>query len=493
MPKESTEERLRSERINKLQALIKAGVNPYPSRVQRTHNAAEFSAQFERLKSSTAEVSVTGRVRALRRLGKAAFVVLEDLTGRVQAFVQKDQLGKDFVLVASIEVGDFVGVRGTAFVTKTGEKSVRALAIAVLSKALRPLPDKFHGLKDQELRYRHRELDLIVNPEVRDLFQKRALLERFIRDFLDGQGFLEVETPVLQAKAGGTEATPFATHHNALDIDLYLRIAPELFLKRLVVGGLEQVYEMGKIFRNEGVSPQHLQEFTELEFYWAYKNYLDLMPFTEQLITSVLQRTYGTLEFTYGKHTLNFAAPWKRLDYYEAVKTACDIDLSRVLTVDELRRAISKRKLDVHLEPHMGYGRMIDNLFKATVRPGLVQPTFVTDHPLAISPLAKRNQDKPGRVERFQLVVAGFEIVNAYSELNDPRDQQARFEEQAKLREAGDAEAHVNDEDFVESLEYGLPPTAGWGMGIDRLLTLVHNVQNIRDVVLFPLLRPKEK
>jgi len=486
-----TPDRLRDERISKLQALRSTGVNPYPSRAERTHTASAFSAEFEQLQSASTEVSVVGRLRALRRLGKAAFGVLEDATGRVQTFFQRDQLERDYPLLASVDIGDILGVSGTAFVTKTGEKSIRAVKFSVLSKTLRPLPDKFHGLKDQEIRYRRRELDLIVNKEVRDLFEKRALVLRHIRDFLDGHGFIEVETPVLQAKAGGTEATPFVTHHNALDIDLYLRIAPELFLKRLVVGGLEQVYELGKIFRNEGISPQHLQEFTELEFYWAYKNYNDLMPFTEEFLTQVLQRTYGTLEFTYGKHKLNFKGPWARVDYFDAVKNATGIDLSKVLTADELRRAITKSKINVHLEPHMGYGRMIDNLYKATVRPGLVQPTFITGHPLAISPLAKRDAERPDRVERFQLVVAGFEIVNAYSELNDPRDQQERFEEQAKLRDAGDTEAHVNDEEFVESLEYGLPPTAGWGMGVDRLLTLIHNADNIRDVVFFPLMRPK--
>ncbi|MFH0831233.1 MAG: lysine--tRNA ligase [Parcubacteria group bacterium] len=486
-------ERLRIERTAKLVELKRGGVDPYPSHTDRTHLAAQVIRSFADLSSKSVEVAVAGRIRALRKLGKAAFMVLEDGSGRLQIFLQRDQLGDDYRILKYLEVGDFASARGLLFTTKSGEKSIRALKLTVLAKALRPLPAKFHGLKDQELRFRRRELDLIVNAEIRELFKKRALFLRHLRDFLDSRGFLEVETPVLQPLAGGTEAKPFTTHHEALNLELYLRIAPELYLKRLIVGGFEQVYELGKIFRNEGISPQHLQEFTELEFYWAYQSQERLLPFVEELLTSVLQKTYGTLEFTYGKQQLNFSTPFKRLDYYEAVQQASGINLANVTSAEELRKLINKNRLAVHLEPDMALGRMIDNLFKSTVRPAIVQPTYVTGYPLATSPLAKRDPKQPVRAERFQLLVAGFEIANAYSELNDPVDQQERFAEQARIREAGDMEAHVNDRDFVEALEYGMPPTAGFGMGIDRLLTLVHNAKNVREVVFFPLLRPQDQ
>lgn len=488
----SAEERILQDRRTKLDALRERGVDPYPSHVTRTHTTAQVREQFEALEKSGESVTITGRIRAMRKMGGAAFIVIEDGAGKLQAFVQKDALGRDFEVVALLDLGDFVGATGVAFKTKTGEQSVRAAKIAVLTKSLRPLPDQFHGLKDHELRARKRELDLLANAEVRKLFEQRALVMRYLRDFLDARGFLEVETPVLQPLAGGTLATPFTTHHDALDIDLFLRIAPELYLKRLVVGGFERVYELGKIYRNEGMSPQHLQEITELEFYQAYANYETLMELTEEMLTEVLKKTFGTLKFQYGEHELDFSSPWPRVDYFAAVKDACGIDLMSVTDAEALRKEIAARKLDVHLEPKMGYGTMVDNLYKATVRPRLIQPTFLVGHPIAVSPLAKRDPDKPGRVQRFQVAVAGFELCNAYSELNDPVDQLARFEEQASMREAGDAEAHVKDEEFVESLEYGMPPTAGWGMGIDRLMALVTNQANVRDVVLFPTLRPKQ-
>jgi lysyl-tRNA synthetase class 2 len=485
-----SEQRLIDERLAKLKALRELGVDPYPSQARRTHTAKSVHDDFSKLETSKQSVTVAGRIRALRRMGKAAFVVIEDASGRIQVLAKEDALAKAYQLVKLCELGDFVQVSGPVFKTKTEEQSIAAQEFIVLTKALRSLPDKFHGLKDQELRFRNRELDLITNPEVRTLFERRALTLRYIRDFLDSQGFLEVETPILQALAGGTEAKPFVTHHEALDIDLFLRIAPELYLKRLIVGGFEKVYELGKIFRNEGVSPQHLQEFTMLEFYWAYASYHDLIPLSEQMISTVLQKAFGSYKFTYGKHTLDFKTPWPRIDYYESIQKACGIDLTKESDEQRLRRAITSAKLDVHLEPHMGYGRMIDNLFKAVVRPKIIQPTHVVGYPLATSPLAKKDSKRAGRVERYQVVVAGFELVNAYSELNDPGDQRQRFEAQAKLRQAGDEEAHVMDQDFVKALEYGMPPTAGFGMGIDRLLALASNANNIREVVFFPTMRP---
>lgn len=488
----NAEDRLIEERLDKLARLKKAGVMPYPSVSERTHTATQFDKEFDALVHSGKSVTIVGRIRAMRRMGKAAFAKLEDGSGSTQVFLQQDTLGPAYEIVRLLEIGDFIQVSGVAFSTKTGEATVRVEKVTVLTKAIRPLPDKFHGLKDQELRFRRRELDLVSNANIRDLFKHRANFLRYLRDFLDAQGFMEVETPVLQSLPGGTEAKPFITHHEALDIDLYLRIAPELFLKRLIVGGFEKVYEIGKVFRNEGISPQHLQEFTEMEFYWAYASYRDLMPLTEKMIAEVLKKTFGTLSFKYGDAEIDFTPPWPRLDYYNAVKEKTGIDLEKIKDAAELREQIIARKLDVHLETNMGLGRMIDNLFKATVRPTIIQPTHLTGYPLTTSPLAKLDQERPDRVERFQVIVSGFEITNAYSELNDPQDQKQRFEEQAKLREAGDTEAHVNDEEFVQALEYGMPPTAGFGMGIDRILALATNASNVREVVFFPLLRPEK-
>ena len=431
-----------------------------------------------------------GRLRGWRKMGKASFGVLEDDSGSTQIFLQRDVLGEAYDLVKQIDLGDFLEVSGTAMKTKTGEETVGASAIKIIAKALRPLPDQFHGLKDRELRYRHRELDLLANPEAKIMFRQRALLIRYLRDFFDAKDFLEVETPILQPLAGGTMAKPFMTHHEALDIDLFLRIAPELYLKRLVVGGFEKVYEIGKIFRNEGISPQHLQEFTELEFYQAYASHEDLMKLEEEMLTTVLKKVFDKLKFKFGDHEIDFTAPWKVVDYNELLKEHSGIDLDKIQNVEELSAAIKEKKIDVHLEKGMSLGHMIDNLYKVSARPTLINPTHVVGQPLVISPLAKKDAKRPDHVERFQTVVAGFEISNAYSELNDPQEQRRRFEEQASMRNAGDAEAHVKDEQFIESLEYGLPPTAGYGLGIDRVLAIVTNSSNVREVVLFPTMKP---
>ncbi len=490
--KDTAQKRILKERLQKLTALQKTGIDAYPSRVKRTHTNQEFLKDFSKLLGTDNKVSVVGRVKALRRLGKVSFGILEDGSGAVQVLLKKDALKDKYELIKNIEVGDFISVTGTAMETKTKEETVAAESFEVLTKALRPLPDKFHGLKDLEARYRRRELDLVMNETTRDIFLKRGLFIRYLRDFLDQQGFLEVETPILQPLPGGAEATPFVTHHETLDVDLYLRIASELYLKRLIVGGFEKVYEIGKDFRNEGVSPQHLQEFTMLEYYLAYADYEDLIEMSEKMIVGVLKKTFKTLKFTYEKHEIDFSLPWQRIDFFEAIKKETGIDLHNTDSKEKLLKEIKARKIKAHVEEGMGLGRLMDNLYKIAVRPKLIQPTILTGHPLEISPLAKKNQDRPGTVERFQIVVAGYEIANAYSELNDPRDQKERFEKAAKLRDEGDQEAHVMDADFVEALEYGMPPTAGFGLGIDRVMAIATNSSNVREVVFFPTLRPKK-
>jgi lysyl-tRNA synthetase class 2 len=419
------------------------------------------------------------------------FADLLDGSGKIQLMARINTLGQEaYERFGDLDVGDLLGVEGTVLKTRTGETTVEVRQFWLLAKALRPIPEKWHGLKDVEVRYRQRYLDLIANPSVREIFVKRALLLRAIRQFLDERGFLEVETPILQPVYGGALARPFITHHNALDMDLYLRIAPELYLKRLLVGGFERVYEIGRNFRNEGIDARHNPEFTMLEAYQAYADYHDIMRLVEELIAFVAQSVLGTTTITYQGHTIDLTPPWRRLSLMDALKEVTGVDFLAFRDDDERARAIG-RQLGLSIEPTDHWGRVLDEALKKKVVPTLIQPTFLLDYPVEISPLAKRKPDDPTMTERFQGFIGGLEVANAFSELNDPLDQRERFEMQQRLRERGDVEAHPLDWDFVTALEYGMPPTGGLGIGIDRLMMLFTNSPSIREVILFPLLRPE--
>jgi lysyl-tRNA synthetase class 2 len=437
-------------------------------------------------------VTLAGRTLSLRGHGKASFAHIKDRTGRIQIYVRQDTVGESaYGLFRRIDVGDFLGVRGRLFRTKTGELTVHVDSLALLAKALRPLPDKWHGLSDVEVRYRQRYIDLVANPSVAELFRRRARIIAEIRRFFDDRGFLEVETPMMHPIPGGAAARPFVTHHNALDLDLYLRIAPELHLKRCVVGGLERVYEINRNFRNEGLSTQHNPEFTMLEFYQAYADYRDLMALTEELLLQIVRTVCGGDSITYQGREISFAPPWPRLTLEEALVKLGGLTQKEVRSEEGLRAAVEAS--GIAIRPGWGWAKLLTELFEARVEKQLVQPTFVTDFPAELSPLAKARADDPRYVQRFELYVAGLEVANAYTELNDPREQRRRLEVQAKARAAGDEEAHVMDDDFVRALEYGLPPTAGEGIGIDRLVMLLTDAPSIRDVILFPLLRPEAR
>jgi lysyl-tRNA synthetase class 2 len=486
----------------KLEALRAAGVDPFGARYPATHRAGALHARWD---GATAEdlpgagpVSLAGRVMALRHHGKSCFAHLRDQTGTIQVYARADVLADAYAGFTDLDVGDFVGVTGELMRTRTGELTVQVKSWTFLTKAVRPLPEKWHGLKDVETRYRQRYVDLLVNPGVREVFETRARLIQGIRAFLDARGFLEVETPTMQAIPGGAAARPFETHHNALDLALYLRIALELHLKRLVVGGFDRVYELGRIFRNEGVSTQHNPEFTMLEFYWAYADYADLMELTESLFVELAQRARGGSTLTYQGETIDLTPPWRRLRYLEAVAGALGVH------APALRRSELVRERAFEVAGARGFDagewrwgaatplhQMWKDVFEAFVEPDLVQPTFVLDFPTELSPLARQKKDDPALVDRFELFIARMEMANAYSELNDPAEQRRRFEEQLREREAGDDEAHRLDEDYVRALEYGLPPAAGQGIGIDRLVMLFTDRASIREVILFPLLRPE--
>ena len=435
---------------------------------------------------------MAGRIVSLRHFGKATFFHIQDRSGQMQVYVRQGDSPADAVglVKETLDVGDFVGVTGPVFRTRTGELTIKATTLRLLSKALRPLPEKWHGLQDVEVRYRQRYLDFIVNPHVRDTFRKRAKLIQLIRQFFIERDYLEVETPTMQSIAGGALAKPFVTHHNTLDIDLYLRIAPELFLKRLIVGGAERVFEIGRNFRNEGMSTKHNPEFTTLEFYQAYATYEQLMTLTEELFAFLAQKVNGGLQFHYGEQTLDFTPPWPRLGMKEAL---CQYTGLSAEELDDDRRVRAKaREFGVHTPAAAPLGKVLEELFGEVVEPHLIQPTFVVSYPVEVSPLARRNDTDPRFVDRFELYIAGREIANAFSELNDPEDQLQRFLEQLREREAGDEEAHALDEDYIRALEYGMPPTAGEGIGIDRLVMLFTNSPSIRDVILFPQMRPEK-
>ena len=486
----------RQQRIKKLDLLREAGVAPYGARFEVKDRAGALISLHgdktkEALEQEKVSCTIAGRVVALRRFGKAAFAVLQDGSDRLQTYLKKDLLSSQAYTVAEqLDLGDWIGVTGTLFRTKTNEFTVEVHELIFLSKALRPLPEKWHGLTDVETRYRQRYVDLIANPDVHGIFAMRSRIISGIRAFLIDRGFLEVETPMMHPIPGGAAAKPFVTHHNALGVDLYLRIAPELYLKRLIVGGFPRVFEINRNFRNEGISTIHNPEFTMLEFYVAYADYHDLIRLTEELISSLAQQLLGKTVIEYQGKAINLAPPWRRWSYHQAILEVNGLAPS--VLEDREQALAAAKKLNVPADPKWPLFNIVNEIFEETVEPNLDQPTFITDYPIDISPLARRKDADPALTDRFELYIAGREIANAFSELNDPLDQRERFEGQAAQRAAGDEEAHVVDEDFLRALEYGMPPTAGEGIGIDRLIMLFTNQASIRDVVLFPQLRPEK-
>lgn len=480
-------------RLQKLHQLRELGVDPFGARFQRTHTAEEIltygqDKTNEELEQESLQVTIAGRIMLMRHMGKASFAHIQDLSGRIQIYVRKDAVGEEmFQTFKLLEIGDLVGITGTVFKTKTGETTVKASAVTVLTKALNPLPEKFHGLTDVETRYRMRYVDLITNPDVRATFVTRSRIIQAMRRYLDGLGFLEVETPTLHAIAGGAAARPFITHHNALDMQLYMRIALELHLKRLIVGGLEKVYEIGRVFRNEGISTRHNPEFTMMELYWAYADFQDIMSLTENCVAYIVKEVLGTTTITYQGKEVHLEPKWARISMVDAVKEHTGVDFSVQMSDEEARELA--RKHGVKVEPHHTFGHVVNEFFETFVEEKLIQPTFVYGHPIEISPLAKRNPQDPRFTDRFELFIVGREHANAFSELNDPIDQRERFMKQLEEKAAGNDEAHEMDEDFINALMYGMPPTGGLGIGIDRLVMLLTDQPSIRDVLLFPLMR----
>jgi lysyl-tRNA synthetase class 2 len=483
-------------RLEKLEALRAGGIDPFGQRFAFTHWSGDLvrrhDAAGEAELKQVGAVTVAGRVVALRHHGKTCFAHLRDQSGQIQLYARQDALGVRYASFTDLDVGDFIGVTGELFRTRTGELTVAVRDFVFLAKSIRPLPEKWHGLKDIETRYRRRYVDLVMSPQVREAFVVKSRLVREMRAFLDTRGFLEVETPMMQPIPGGAAAKPFVTHHNALDMTLYLRIAPELYLKRLVVGGLDRVYEINRNFRNEGISTQHNPEFTMLEFYQAYADYEDLMALTEEMFSHLSREILGGTTLSYQGEAIDLAGPWRRLPFFEALSAAVRLAVTPETDEGTLRRAASAAGVP---EPKPGAGSvgMWKGIFDTLVEPTLIQPTFVTDFPIELSPLSKRKVSDPRLVDRFELFICRREIANAYSELNDPIDQRRRFEEQAQERLRGDEEAHWMDEDFVRALEYGMPPTAGEGIGVDRLAMLFTDSASIRDVILFPHLRPERR
>ncbi|MBW2146682.1 MAG: lysine--tRNA ligase [Deltaproteobacteria bacterium] len=487
---------LMEQRIAKYRELVNNGINPYPNdfRVrQRVHDVIQRfeSKSPEELEHINDELAVAGRMMQFRHFGKATFIHVQDGTGRIQAYVRRDQIGeKAYQQFQRLDVGDFVGIRGKIFRTRTEELTVLAREVRLLAKSLRPLPEKWHGLKDIETRYRQRYLDLIVNPRTREIFQLRSRVVRLIRQFLDARGFLEVETPMMQLIPGGAVARPFKTYHNALDQPMYLRIAPELYLKRLLVGGLDRVYELNRTFRNEGISTEHNPEFTMLEFYQAYATYDDLMDLTEEMLTHVIQEVIGTLTTSHQGHRIDWSRPWRRMSLHQALIEYDSIPPEKIRDPDHLKKRAEE--LGIETRPEWTSGKLMTELFDTVVEPKLLQPTFIVDYPVDVSPLSRKKDTDPGLVDRFELFVGGREIANAFSELNDPLDQRDRFEWQARQKTEMEEAGQIIDEDYLRALEYGMPPSAGEGIGIDRLLMLLVDVSSIREVILFPQLRSEK-
>jgi lysyl-tRNA synthetase class 2 len=488
------------ERLKKLNRLRESGIEPYGVPFDVRDKAADIAHRYgglskEDLESKAERCTLAGRIISYRDFGKTAFAHIQDATARIQVYFSKDIITGNPDIFKNLDIGDIIGISGPLFRTKTNELTVQVQGITLLSKSLRPLPEKWHGLKDIETRCRQRYVDLIVNPHVKELFSKRSRLIKAIRNYFDDRGFIEVETPMMHQIPGGATARPFKTHHNALGLDLYLRIAPELYLKKLLVGGYDRVYEINKNFRNEGISAKHNPEFTMLEFYIAYEDYNYLMTFTEELIPHLCKTINGGLQVPFGdiesdKHeTIDFSPPWPRLRMEDAMAKE-GVDSAVFRDVEKARQFAFANKIDI--DKKTTYGKILDEIFKKKVEPKLIQPTFITDYPVELSPLARRRKDNPDLVERFELFIGGREVANAFSELNDPADQRERFIQQVEARKQGDEEAAFMDEDFVRALEFGMPPAAGEGIGIDRLLMLFTNTPSIRDVILFPQLKPEQ-
>jgi lysyl-tRNA synthetase, class II len=486
-------ERISEQRLQKLANIRAMGIDPYPPRFQRTHTAkqaVELLAQQEQAgKTDTDEVIIAGRIMANRTMGKISFMDIQDGSGKIQLFLSKNELDEQsLALLKELDIGDILGAKGPVFRTRSNEPTVRAKVLTLLSKSLQPLPEKWHGLTDVEIRYRQRYLDLISNEEVRKTFRTRSQIASAIRRYMDGRGFLEVETPIFQAAAGGASAKPFVTHHNTLDRDLYMRIALELYLKRLVIGGFEKVYEIGRIFRNEGISFKHNPEFTMMESYEAYADYNSVMKMVEEMVSSVAMEVLGTTVVPHGETTIDLKPPWQRLSFREAVTQYSGIDFVQYPNVELLRSKMREKGIEV--DPQKNWAHLVDDLLSTFVEPKLIQPTFLIDYPLSLSPLAKKKPGQERIVERFEAFAGCMEIANAFTELNDPLDQRERFVQQAKEHQQHD-EPETIDEDFLLALEHGMPPTGGLGVGIDRLVMLLTNNQSIREVILFPTLKNK--
>jgi lysyl-tRNA synthetase, class II len=476
-------------RRTKLEKIREMGINPFPYKFEKDTDSSYVFENFDELESSAKELSLAGRLMTVRIMGKASFCHIQDQKGKIQLYIRKDDVGEEqYQLFKLFDIGDIIGVSGSAFRTKKGEISIKVTKLCMLSKSLRPLPEKWHGLKDVETRFRQRYLDLIANQEIKELFIKRSRLIRAARNFLDNEGFLEVETPVLQPLYGGASARPFVTHHNALDMELYMRIADELYLKRLIIGGYERVYEVCKDFRNEGIDRSHNPEFTMIEFYMAYADYHDVMKLIQRLLVKVAEEVFGKTEFEFDGNTFDFKSDWKVLPILQGIQDYTGINAAE-MSDDELIKECDR--LGIEIDKNRGRPKMLDDIFTEKVQPNLIQPTFITDHPIEMSPLAKLHRDNPHLTERFELFVAGSEVCNAFSELNDPDDQRERFLNQQQYSKLGDDEAQMLDEDFLRAMEHGMPPTGGLGFGVDRLFMLLTGQTNIREIILFPQLKPE--
>lgn len=483
-------EELRQNRIEKLDYLRKRGLSGYPQDTGRTHVIEKALEDFSKLSKEKKQITLVGRIRAIREHGKICFINFEDDSGDIQGFFAEDRMGEESynLFLESFDIGDFIEVRGALFETKRGEKTIKAADYKMLSKAIRPLPEKWHGLQSVEERYRRRYLDLIFNKDVKKTFERRSQIIKETRRYLEDEGFLEVDTPVLQPIYGGTSARPFKTHHNALDSELFLRIAPELYLKRLIIGGWEKVFEFAKCFRNEGIDRSHNPEFTMLEFYWAYADYKDMMKLAEEMINTVVKKVFDTTEIAYKDQKINFSTPFERVEFTEIIRRETGLDIEE-MNADALKKEAEKRGIDI--EPGARKAEICDEIFKKECREKITQPTFVIHHPEGYQPLAKPLEGDDSKLATFQGYIAGWEFINAFSELNDPQIQRKRFEEQEEMRKEGFEEAQPMDKDFIEALEHGMPPTAGFGMGVDRLVAVLTNSHSLREILLFPAMKKK--